>query len=194
MLNHKYSRFKAIGRTDFWLLLPASYCHITCKSDNIEWSQGHSLPRTKDSHITDYILTRRSSPSHSPNLHPKPRRHQNRRGPRKPNRRHETLRRMGGEQNLDLEGYTDIAWLENFYEVFREDGVDEMFISIDPTPVERRKMWKKYVGAKQISLVSGTTSLISPSTSLPGVWNAISTSRIMRVPPRRRTAKPPIIA
>lgn len=54
-----------------------------------------------------------------------------------------------GEQNLDLEGYTDIVWLENFYEAFREDGVDEMFISIDPTPVERRKMWKEYVGAKQ---------------------------------------------
>ena len=37
-LDHKYPRFKAIGRTDFWLLLPASYGHIVCEPDNIEWS------------------------------------------------------------------------------------------------------------------------------------------------------------
>ena len=40
LLNHKYPRFKAIGRTDFWLLLPASYCHIVCEPNNVEWSQG----------------------------------------------------------------------------------------------------------------------------------------------------------
>lgn len=39
LLKHKYPRFKAIGRTDFWLLLPASYCHIACEPNNMEWSQ-----------------------------------------------------------------------------------------------------------------------------------------------------------
>lgn len=39
LLNYKYPRFKAIGRTDFWLLLPASYCHIACEPNNVEWSQ-----------------------------------------------------------------------------------------------------------------------------------------------------------
>lgn len=47
LLNYKYPRFKAIGRTNFWLLLPASYCHISCEPDNIEWSQGPSLRTNK---------------------------------------------------------------------------------------------------------------------------------------------------
>ncbi|KAL3474167.1 hypothetical protein BJX99DRAFT_248388 [Aspergillus californicus] len=38
LLNHKYPRFKAIGRLDFWLLVPESYCHLSCKPDNIVWS------------------------------------------------------------------------------------------------------------------------------------------------------------
>ncbi|EGD92078.2 uncharacterized protein TERG_08293 [Trichophyton rubrum CBS 118892] len=45
-LNHKYPRFKAIGRTDFWLLLPASYCHIVCIPENLEWSKGMEIERT----------------------------------------------------------------------------------------------------------------------------------------------------
>lgn len=52
LLNHKYPRFKAIGRTDFWLLLPASYCHIVCEPNNVEWSQSQfqvlSLSQKKD--------------------------------------------------------------------------------------------------------------------------------------------------
>lgn len=43
LLNHKYPRFKALGRTDFWLLVPASYCHITCEPGNIEWSLGRFI-------------------------------------------------------------------------------------------------------------------------------------------------------
>ncbi|KAG5297596.1 hypothetical protein I7I48_06755 [Histoplasma ohiense] len=34
---------KAIGKTDFWLLVPASYCHIACVPSNIEWSKGQCL-------------------------------------------------------------------------------------------------------------------------------------------------------
>ena len=54
-----------------------------------------------------------------------------------------------GEQNLDLEGYTDTKWLEGYFGAFREDGRDEMFISIDPTPVSRRQMWQEFVRNKQ---------------------------------------------
>lgn len=54
-----------------------------------------------------------------------------------------------GEQNVDLEGYTDTKWLENYYEAFRADGRQEMFITIDSTPVPRREMWQELIRNKQ---------------------------------------------
>ncbi|KAL2009531.1 hypothetical protein VTN00DRAFT_5338 [Thermoascus crustaceus] len=37
--DHKYPRFKGISRTGFWLLVTASYCHVECKPEIIEWSR-----------------------------------------------------------------------------------------------------------------------------------------------------------
>ena len=54
-----------------------------------------------------------------------------------------------GEKNLDLEGYTDTKWLEGYFDAFQEDGCDEMFIPIDPTPVSRHQMWKEVVQNKK---------------------------------------------
>ncbi|KAI9930326.1 hypothetical protein ASPWEDRAFT_67699 [Aspergillus wentii DTO 134E9] len=54
-LNHTYPRFKATGRLDFWLLVPASYYHIICEPQNVEWSMG-SLPYPKLDVYTQSLL------------------------------------------------------------------------------------------------------------------------------------------
>lgn len=54
-----------------------------------------------------------------------------------------------GHKTLDLEGQTDTQWLEDRAQAFRDDGVDEMFIFVDPTPVSRREIWLDAVRNKQ---------------------------------------------
>lgn len=54
-----------------------------------------------------------------------------------------------GEENLDLEGTTDTEWLERYVYVLRQDGVQGMFIFVDPTPVPRREIWTDSVRNEQ---------------------------------------------
>lgn len=54
-----------------------------------------------------------------------------------------------GEKNLDLDGYTDSEWAKKYVDDLIEDGVDEMFIFIDPKPISRRSLWKEFVENKQ---------------------------------------------
>lgn len=53
-----------------------------------------------------------------------------------------------GHRELDLEGHTDTKWLEDYAQAFRDDGVDEMFIFVDPTPVSRKEIWTHAVRNK----------------------------------------------
>ncbi|EFR03322.1 hypothetical protein MGYG_06319 [Nannizzia gypsea CBS 118893] len=129
-LNHKYPRFKPIGRTDFWLLLPASYCHIVCVPENLEWSKGN-LPYPKlQVYVQSLIDTK--------NL-----------GDLEDLVDGMDLSEEWGEQNLSLEGHADSNWSENCIEALIADGTEEMFIFIDPSPTPQREIWQKCVRNKQ---------------------------------------------
>ena len=53
-----------------------------------------------------------------------------------------------GYRELDLGSHTDTKWLEDYAQAFRDDGVDEMFIFVDPTPVSRKEIWTHAVRNK----------------------------------------------
>ncbi|KAK2756974.1 hypothetical protein FQN54_004942 [Arachnomyces sp. PD_36] len=129
-LNHKYPRFKAIGRTDFWQLLPASYCHIACLPSNIEWSKG-ALPYPK---LPEYVqsLIDTNDLGNLDDLVDGM-----------------DLSEEWGQTNLNLEGHTDTKWAKDTIDAHRADGVEEMFIFIDPDPIPRRQIWQKCIRNKQ---------------------------------------------
>jgi hypothetical protein len=54
-----------------------------------------------------------------------------------------------GEQNLDLENYTDTEWLQKWIEALQADGLKKMFILESATPVPRRDIWKDCIGKNQ---------------------------------------------
>ncbi|GKZ25928.1 hypothetical protein AbraIFM66951_002463 [Aspergillus brasiliensis] len=130
LLNHKYPRFKAIGWATFWLLVPGNYCHLIVEHENIEWSLG-ALPYPK---LPVYVQSAIDSKSLLD--------------------LEELIDGMDlseewGHRELDLEGHTDTKWLEDRAQAFRDDGVDEMFIFVDPTPVLRREIWTHAIQNKQ---------------------------------------------
>ncbi|GAA89191.1 similar to An12g05550 [Aspergillus luchuensis IFO 4308] len=122
LLNHKYPRFKAIGWASFWLLVPGNYCHLTVKPENIEWSLG-GLPYPKLSVYVQSAIDSKSLLDLEELIDGM------------------DLSEEWGHKTLDLEGQTDTQWLEDRAQAFRDDGVDEMFIFVDPTPVSRREIW-----------------------------------------------------
>ncbi|GKZ57637.1 hypothetical protein AnigIFM49718_002960 [Aspergillus niger] len=129
LLNHKYPRFKAIGWASFWLLVPGDYCHLTVEPQNIEWSLGGlpypKLPVYVQSAIDSKSLLDLEELVDGMNL-----------------------AEEWGHRELDLEGHTDTKWLEDYAQAFRDDGVDEMFIFVDPTPVSRKEIWTHAVRNK----------------------------------------------
>lgn len=148
MLNHKYPRFKAIGWASFWLLVPGNYCHLTVKPENIEWSLGMlqciklcllgnlltaqgGLPYPKLSVYVQSAIDSKSLLDLEELIDGM------------------DLSEEWGHKTLDLEGQTDTQWLEDRAQAFRDDGVDEMFIFVDPTPVSRREIWLDAVRNKQ---------------------------------------------
>ncbi|KAL1984729.1 hypothetical protein VTN96DRAFT_8762 [Rasamsonia emersonii] len=130
LAHHKYPRFKAIGRTDFWLLLPASYCHIDCRPENIEWSKG-GFPYPKLPVYAESLIVTKNFVDLQDLIDGM------------------NLSEEWVEENLNLEGNTDTEWLERYIQALREDGVKEMFIFVDPTPVPRREIWQELVRNKQ---------------------------------------------
>ncbi|GAT24835.1 similar to An12g05550 [Aspergillus luchuensis] len=137
LLNHKYPRFKAIGWASFWLLVPGNYCHLTVKPENIEWSLGNlltaqgGLPYPKLSVYVQSAIDSKSLLDLEELIDGM------------------DLSEEWGHKTLDLEGQTDTQWLEDRAQAFRDDGVDEMFIFVDPTPVSRREIWLDAVRNKQ---------------------------------------------
>lgn len=147
-LDHKYPRFKAIGRKDFWLLLPAGYCHLDCRPENVEWSLGkvfllylgilHSnlnfqgnLPYPKLSVYMQSLIDTKSFVDLADLVD----------GMNPPEE--------WGELNLNLNGYTDMGWLEKRVGALREDGTQDMFIFVDSRPVSQRGIWQDIVRSKQ---------------------------------------------
>ncbi|KKZ61452.1 hypothetical protein EMCG_03934 [[Emmonsia] crescens] len=128
--NHKYPRFKVIDRTDFWLLVPASYCHISCEVDNIEWSLGH-LPYPKLHIYIQSLIDTKMEGDLSDLIDGM------------------DLTYEWGLKNLNLGGVTDTEWLKWLMQGMRDDGFKEMFIFVDPKPVSQLEIWKKYVTTKQ---------------------------------------------
>ncbi|PGH03198.1 hypothetical protein GX51_04233 [Blastomyces parvus] len=129
-LHHKYPRFKAIGRLDFWLLLPASYCHISCEPDNIEWSQGN-LPYPKLPVFVQSLLDTKQYVDLCDLIDG------------------QDLSEEWGIEHLDLSGTTDTKWLEWLIPGMRDDGVEDIYIFIDANPISRLDAWKKYTTTKQ---------------------------------------------
>lgn len=54
-LHHLFARFKFIGATDFWLILPSSFAHVSCESSGIERSLG-DLPYTTLKNYVEALL------------------------------------------------------------------------------------------------------------------------------------------
>ncbi|KAJ9222237.1 hypothetical protein DTO169C6_5366 [Paecilomyces variotii] len=129
-LNHKYPRFKAIGRTDFWLLVPASYYNIDCRPENVEWSKG-GLPFPKLEVYAQSLIDIKNGVDLQDLIDA------------------QDLSVEWGEENLNLEGSTCVEWAKRRIDALKEDGVPAHFIFIDPTPVSRRKIWQEYVENKQ---------------------------------------------
>ncbi|RAK94962.1 uncharacterized protein BO80DRAFT_291402 [Aspergillus ibericus CBS 121593] len=130
LLNHKYPRFKAIGWATFWLLVPGTYCHLNVEPESIEWSLG-GLPYPKLSVYVQSAIDSKSLLDLEELIDGM------------------DLSEEWGHKTLDLEGHTDTQWLEDRVKAFRDDGVDEMFIWVDPTPVSRREIWTFSVRNKQ---------------------------------------------
>ncbi|KAM5444452.1 hypothetical protein MaudCBS49596_008011 [Microsporum audouinii] len=129
-LDHKYPRFKAVGRTDFWLLLPASYCHITCEPDSIEWSQGR-LPYPKLHVYVQSLIDTKNKVDLADLVDGM------------------DLTEDWGMKYLNLEGNTDTEWLENLVQRLKEDGPKDRFMFVFPQPMPRLKIWKEFVETKQ---------------------------------------------
>ncbi|EFQ98225.1 hypothetical protein MGYG_01260 [Nannizzia gypsea CBS 118893] len=129
-LDHKYSRFKAIGRTDFWLILPASYCHIACEPDNIEWSQGR-LPYPK-LHIYAQSLVDTMNKIDLAALVDGM-----------------DLTEEWGIEHLELDGNTDTDWRKNMMKRFGDNSLTADSTSTLCRPVSRLELWKEYVSSKE---------------------------------------------
>ncbi|KAI1925878.1 hypothetical protein LOZ65_002689 [Ophidiomyces ophidiicola] len=54
-----------------------------------------------------------------------------------------------GRENLNLDGNKDSDWAQNYIEVLKDNGVENMWILIDANPSPRRELWKKCVQSKQ---------------------------------------------
>ncbi|KKZ60629.1 hypothetical protein EMCG_04702 [[Emmonsia] crescens] len=119
-----------IGRTDFWLLLPASYCYIICEPDNIEWSQGN-LPYPKLPGFVQSLLDTKQYVDLCDLIDG------------------QDLSEEWGIEHLDLSGNSDTKWLEWLIQGMRDDGIEDIHIFIDAKPVSRLDSWKKYITTKQ---------------------------------------------
>ncbi|KAL4967534.1 uncharacterized protein BDV14DRAFT_197900 [Aspergillus stella-maris] len=133
-LNYKYPRFKSQGFMAFWVVVPESYCHIDCKPKNIEWSLG-GLPYPKLHVLVQAAIDTKEGVELEDLIDGM------------------NLTEEWGEDNIDLDGTTDTQWLENRHravcEDFRERGLDEMLIFLDPAPAFRREIWKHSVQNKK---------------------------------------------
>ncbi|KAL4933147.1 uncharacterized protein BDV17DRAFT_279384 [Aspergillus undulatus] len=115
----KYPRFKSFGSIGFWLLVPESYCHVECKQKIWNTASVRGLPYPKLHVLLEDLIDGMD------------------------------LTEKWGEENLNLLGSTDTPWLGNHYQAlrddFREKGLDEMLIFLDPAPTPRREVWQHSV-------------------------------------------------
>ncbi|KAL4948427.1 hypothetical protein BDW69DRAFT_203534 [Aspergillus filifer] len=133
-LNHHYPRFRSRGFMEFWLLVPESYCHIECSPENIEWSLG-GLPYPKLHVLVQAAIDTKEGVELEDLIDGM------------------NLTEEWGEENLYLDSTTDTQWLENRYKALREDyrerGLDEILIFLDPTPTPRQEIWQHSVQNKK---------------------------------------------
>ena len=156
LLNHKYPRFKQKGKISFWQLVPASYSHLNCEPENIEWSFGmspHSDHACLPSLSALFNYVKGGIPYPKLNLYV-----QRAIDIKDGVELQDLIDGMDlseewGEENLNLDGTTDTEWLENYYQAFcadfRKRGKDDMLVFIDPTPTSRRQIWERSVRNKQ---------------------------------------------
>ncbi|KDB22725.1 hypothetical protein H109_05391 [Trichophyton interdigitale MR816] len=129
-LDHRYPRFKAVSRTDFWLLLPASYCHFICEPENIEWSQGR-LPYPRLHIYAQSLIDTKNRSDLSALVDGM------------------DLSEEWGIEHLDLDGNTDMEWWKNMVKRVGEDSLlenDSMLALY--RPVSRLGLWKEFVLTK----------------------------------------------
>ncbi|EGD83973.2 hypothetical protein H112_07654 [Trichophyton rubrum D6] len=130
-LDHRFPRFKAVGRTDFWLLLPASSCHFICEPENIEWSQG-CLPYPKLHVNTQSLIDTINRIDLAALVDGM------------------DLSEEWGIEHLDLEGNTDTEWRENMVKCFGKDSLseDDSILAFS-RPVSRQGPRKEFVLTKE---------------------------------------------
>ncbi len=128
MLHHLFPRFKFIGTTDFWLIMPSSFAHISCALPGIERSLG-GLPYPNLKNYVEALLDTQNGVDLEDLIDAA------------------DLSEQWGEVNIDLDRDIDIGWAKQQNAKQREAHGEEMnSLCEDPRP--RRVEWERIVRKK----------------------------------------------
>ena len=128
MMVQLYPRFKLIDTTDFWVILPASYAHISCEPSAIEHSLG-GLPYPTLKNYAECLLDTQNGTDLEDLIDA------------------QDLSEGWGEENIDLECDIDVEWAKEQLQTQRKVHGDVISpLSVRPRP--RRVDWQRLVRNK----------------------------------------------
>lgn len=120
--EHLYPRFKLVGVALFFLIIPSQDCHILCEPANFEFGQT-GIPFPKLDVFAQSLLDTCNLVDLDDLIDGM------------------NLSGAWGEENLDLNGYTDVDWAKWKVEILKQQ---EKKLSLwDESPNARRHLWRK---------------------------------------------------
>lgn len=125
-LNQQFPRFKFLNANLFFVIIPAQDCHISCKSANFELGQT-GMPFPKLDIFAQSLLDTNNGVDLEDLVDGM------------------NLSMEWGEENLDLDGTTDVAWANWKIEALERDG--KTLHGWNSTPESRREIWQSTVSA-----------------------------------------------
>ncbi len=123
-LLRSFPRFKATNSTDFWVLVTASFAHITFESGNVEKSKG-GLPYPSLISFAQNLLDTQNDVDLEDLMDGM------------------NLSEEWGEEHLELDKDIDVLWARRQLAMYDNAGVDEMFVNLDIEPRKRRVDWQR---------------------------------------------------
>jgi len=119
-----FPRFKAMNSTDFWVLVTASFAHITFMSGSVEKSKGN-LPYPSLIFFAQSLLDTQNTVDLEDLIDGM------------------NLSEEWGEEHLDLDKDIDVQWARSQLAMYKNAGVDEMFVNLDVEPRKRTVDWQR---------------------------------------------------
>lgn len=127
-LRHMFPRFKLIGTTDFWVIHPSSYLHVSCKPQSIEKSL-NGLPYPKLPTYVEALLDTQNGVDLADLIDAA------------------DLSEEWGEENIKLDQDIDTAWAKQQNDM-QCQTYGTMRYALSEVPEPRRALWTRLVCRK----------------------------------------------